>query len=470
MRETQTNLISTKRKEKITHKPFKANEEATFKPNLASKEEKLIRFLEDKVIPPYMDTKVSHHSWNMWFHSDDPLRPTRILKVNDVNKTVCEYGKESLMGEVNEAFRRFARMDDHPSGKYCLSSKEIVGFTQKLMYSGRRLATWPKAIGFKSDKDYCFQRFNFDPAETATPADFPTINLNLQHMNNSRNFCERVGSLYDPAADRKQILFLIGEGDGGKSALINLLTFLAGGPEGIASVGMSVYKDFGFDPLLDKRVWIAEEIEPEFPEHPRFKNLTGGSAVQINRKGEKQFNAYFTGILFATANEPPKVKNDSGLKNRILICEIDPVPKELRLPPAETSARMRAELPHFIRYCLDAYSRVSGDGTLVPDNTDKLDSIIAEDQMDTAAVFSEYLQEDLTVLGKNALLTPVEYHQVWELICEENKAFAKAVSRKKFNEYVKGILCRKEIAVRCHGHQGRMIPGLRLKKRETRYL
>lgn len=439
----------------------------SFKPSLGSKEEKLIQYLEDGECPPLMPN-IGAHQWDIWFYSNDPLRPTRILKKNNESRTVCEYGKEALHGEVYEAFRRFARMDDHPSGKYCLSDKEVASLSRKLMYSGRRVEAWPKPIGFKSDEGDCFQRFDFDPAASASLEDFPTIALNLKHMTNSRNFCERVGSLYDEKANRKQILFLIGDGDGGKSALIELLTFLAGGDRGVASINMGVYKDHGFDPLLDKRVWIAEELSTRFFEHEQFKVLTGGSAVQINRKNEKQFNAYLTGMLFATSNKTPKIDDDSGLRNRILICEVDPIPKELRLPPEETKARMRAELPYFIRYCLEAYSSVSGDGTLLPDTTDKLEAIIADKELDCEAIFDTYFYEDHTTNTKRtAKLTSVEYLAVWEDISENYKAFAKTTSKHQFDDYVKKRLVRKSLSelVSRNGVKYRVIPGLAKKGR-----
>lgn len=462
MSDSNNNIISiNNNKKNINLLSGQEDQFKKFKPSLASIEEKLIRYLEDGEIPPYMDTSIAPYDWNIWFFSDDPLRPARILKVDPVTRTAMEIGKEALCGEINEAFRRFCRMDNHPSGRYCLSSREIQGFANKLIYSGRRLPAWPKPIGFKSETDLAFQRFDFDPAEKASLEDFPTIATNLRHMSNSRNFCERVGSLYDDEANRKQVLFLIGDGDGGKSSLIDLLTYLAGGTNGVASIGMSVYDSFGFDPLLDKRVWIAEELSPQFFKNGKFKTLTGGTAVQINRKGEKQFNAYLQGMLVATSNKTPKIDNDSGLRNRILICEVDPIPKEDRLPLKETHRRMRQELPHFIRYCLDAYSKVTGDGTLVPDTTERLDSIIEDEEITCEAIFDEYFEEDLTALGNDAKVRSKDFNKVWEKICDEHKQFARERNCKtNFENYIKRRLGLKNLSIRVK--QVRYIPGIKI--------
>lgn len=433
-------------------------------------EEFLFRYLESGnpgVLPYGCDPSMVHGKYDVWTYWDKDSTDPRIVRVDQEAGIAKEIGLTKMVGIIQNCLSRFAN-PEHLSGKYCLSNSQCVNLAKRLIASGRTLSRWPDPIGFKSSLGLFFKRHDFDPADSATPADFPTINLNLQNMTNSRNFCERVGSIYFKEADRKQGVYLVGEGDGGKTALAKLLTELAGGPEGVAMVNMQVYSSFGLDPLVDKRIWLAEELPPQFYKNGKHKILTGGAAVQINRKGERQFNAYLTGMLFAFSNEPPELVDDSGLRNRIIICEVGTIPEKLRLPKDETQRRMRAELPYFIRYCIDLYLKVGGNGTLTPDTTEKVEALISESEEDVASIFDKYFVEDLTKLGKNAVISCPIFNDFWEVICQENPAFARSQGFKptNFRKYIAKRLGRQNHVIRCRGHEGQMYAGLAFKKRQ----
>lgn len=441
------------------------------KPKLKSGqlEEFLFRYLESgdpSVLPWGCDPHMMHGKYDVWTYWTKESEDPRIVTVDHDTGLAKEIGLTKMVGIIQQCLSRFAN-PEYASGIYCLSNSQCVGLAKRLLASGRSLKKWPEPIGFKSSEGLFFKRHDFDPADSATPADFPTINLNLQHMTNSRNFCERVGSIYFADADRKQGIVMTGEGDGGKSSLADLLTELAGGPEGVAMVTMAVYSTFGLDPLVDKRVWIAEEFSSKFYKDGKHKILTGGAAVQINRKGERQFNAYLNGMLFAFSNEAPELVDDTGLRNRIIICELSSIPNELRLLRSETKRRMKAELPYFIRYCMDLYSKVGGNGTLIPDTTERVDSLIAESEENLETIFDKYFVENLTALGKDATISCSIFNDFWEVICEENPAFARSQRYRatSFRKYVAKRLGRDLPAIPCKGHKGKMYAGLGFKKR-----
>lgn len=479
--EKESNLPDKNSNHKNQENPTSNEGEGEDKPKLSSglKEEFILRYLEsgDPSILPYgYDPNMVHGKYNVWTHWTSLSSEPRLVLLDKSNSLTASSGVDSGMAQEigKTALDRILHgclkgFDDpeYASSAYCFSSTQRKSLAATIFSSGRAIKDWPKAIGFKSTPGYCFKRHDFDPAERATPKDFPTINLNLKHMTNDFSFCQRIGSLFDPTADRKQIFFLLGDGDGGKSAIVDLLTFIAGGKEEVAAISMSVYKEFGLDPLLDKRVWYGEELPERFFKQDKFKILTGGTAVQINRKKERQFNAYLGGMLFCTANKPPELTDDSGLRNRLIFCELDPIPKKLRKKRHETSRLMRAELPYFIRYCMDAYKLVGDDGTIEPETTERLESLIEEAEVDCKAVFDTYLEEDTTKVGKDAVVSSERFRELWEQITEENKAFARETKRKKFNEYVAKRLGRKEWSTPVHGKDGRWVPGVVIKKRNV---
>lgn len=459
----QENVVSDgKNVTNIDEARKKHTEEGGFKPNAGSKEQALLEYLEGRRdILVGMPAILPKQNWHIYFYSESPMEPARILRHKLDTDTYEEIGKDELVREVNRCLDQFGSVEGGKSALYCLSDREASSLANRLQRSGRRLKAWPQPIGFKSQKGYFFDRFDFDVPKTANKEDFSTINLNLQGMTNASNFCQRVGSLYDPDADRKQVIFMVGDGDGGKSVLIDLLTFLAGGLSGVASIDEGVFGEFGLAPLVDRRVWVAEELPPKFFVKHKFKTLTGGSCVMINRKGEKQFNAYLTGMLFATSNQTPFFPNDTGFRNRMIICEVDPIPKELRLPRDETGRRMRKELPAFIRYCLDQYALVGGDGTLTPETTEALDGIIEDAEAEMASVFDDVFEVDLES-RQERWIKSTDYCAWWEKMNKEAPWFVRTVSKQKFDNYVKRRLGRRRLSkvIRHSGDRFRVIPGL----------
>ena len=137
----------------------------------------------------------------------------------------------------------------------------------------------------------------------------------------------------------------------------------------------------------------------------------------------------------------------------------------MRLRRDETEKRMRSELPFFIRYCIDAYAKVGGNGTLIPDTTGRLESIIEENEQDVSVIFEQYFTEDLGALGMHARVDAQEFQRIWEKISYENPAFAKSNTRKTFNNYVKKRLGRKSLLINCkiRGKSQKMVTGLRVK-------
>lgn len=421
-----------------------------------------------------IDPAMIHRDFNAYnYRSDDRTGP-RVCLLDKEKGLATAIGSLKLAGEISECLERF--VDPFlPSHRYCLTFPECETIAKQFMAKGRSIDKWPEPIGFKTierDQDgnvakYYFKRHDFDPHDKPTTyADFPTIALNLENMSNDRNFCERVGSLYDPEADRKQMILMVGEGDGGKSALLNLLTHLAGGPDGVAMIDMGVFNRFGFFPLVDKAVWLAEELNPNFFKNDRLKTLTGGAPVQIEPKREAQYNVRLNGMLFAATNKMPELlEDDSGLRNRIIICEVKSLAKELRLPAAETEKRMKAELPYFVRYCMDAYSkakRATGSGTLVPDTTEALDNLIADSEL----VFEGWLN-DYFVYGdehaKTDFYTPNQWTQICDWLIEKHSSVRQSAQLlKRWNKYVAKILGRERHTVYMGKIKGRVISKIRL--------
>lgn len=467
--EAKNTLVSIKGKQKKEEQKKPADSPGGKKPkppklNGGTIEKNLIRYLETGVPQVLMPDLPYEQTFKVWFYRPDSLLSTRMVLVNEQTGTAEDIGFSKLTAILHKELEKFG-VEDDPGMCYCLSQSGTVNLANRLLAVGRQLNQWPEPCGFKSTPGYVFERLSWDPVPFATPKDFPFISEILSRMGNSLAFCQRVGSIFVPGADRKQAVILYGLGDAGKTAIFNMLKSLVG-KEGYAPITEGISKDsFGLWTLKDKRLWIGEEIEPAFFRTNTFKRLTGGAPVLINPKGEKQFSALLQGMLFVNSNEAPAIPNDSGLLNRLIICRIDPVPEEARLPEEEVNRRVAAELPYFVGYCLGLYKG----GRIHPEDATELESAVSDFEAPMAKIFDAFFEEDLSALGSDATLTSNDFASTWEKITGTFPGLVKEMTLASFRRYVCSRVGREgkafSVLVRRNQNVFRVIPGLKLKSK-----
>lgn len=127
------------------------------------------------------------------------------------------------------------------------------------------------------------------------------------------------------ASRMKKALFVIGEGNTGKSQVKNLLTRLLG-REHCAPMELSdLEKRFGTSALYQKRLAGSNDMSClRLEELINFKKLTGGDSIAAEFKGQPHFTFHFRGLLWFCANEPPLFGGDKGSWVYDRICMIKP--------------------------------------------------------------------------------------------------------------------------------------------------
>lgn len=402
------NVIGIKRKKKKRKGQSQSGEDdAPPKSNKGTIEYDLMEILQEE------------KTFNVWFHRQNNSG-TRILTLNDKETLATEISKNELSGLVAKQLEKFNDPAEKADLKYCLGARDRAGLVESLMVMGRERDDWPEPCGFKNQEGCFFERLDFDVPETSQRHEnFPFINKMLNRMTNAEPFCARVGSLFVPTADRKLAVVLYGKGDSGKTTIFNMLRLLIG-ERGLAVVDSDLFKQsFGLWPLVDKRLWIGEEISPRFFAENAFKKLTGGGDLQINRKGKDQFNARMKGILFVNSNDAPTPNECTGLRNRLLLCEIQPVPQSERLPVYEVEARMKSELASFVGYCIDAYNAIDG-GIIKPDDTSQYDTAVASTTESMDGLFERYF-----FVHPDAKISPTEFTEGFKAILKDERELAK---------------------------------------------
>ena len=168
----------------------------------------------------------------------------------------------------------------------------------------------------------------------------------------------------------ERFMILLGDGNNGKSVLMNVLQAL-GGNENVAAVQPSeLERTFQRATLEGKLINIVTEVskDTKFADGP-IKAITSGERATVEHKNRDPFILRpYTTCWFAM-NHLPKLSDDSkGIERRALIIKFD-------RSFARDSADMRLEeklleeLPGILNLCLAAYSNALTTGFSVPDTS-----------------------------------------------------------------------------------------------------
>lgn len=111
----------------------------------------------------------------------------------------------------------------------------------------------------------------------------------------------------------KQSLFLVGEGDSGKSQYKLLLEDILGDKNCCAIDLKTLERPFALVDLYRKRLaGTADMSYMKITELSNFKNITGGDTLRGEPKNKGAFNFRFNGVLLFCANKKPHFGGDDG--------------------------------------------------------------------------------------------------------------------------------------------------------------
>lgn len=134
----------------------------------------------------------------------------------------------------------------------------------------------------------------------------------------------------------KRSLFLVGEGNTGKSQFLKLLARLIGSENYVATDLSGIEEKFGTFPLWGKRLAGSPDTSfMKIKELSSFKNISGGDPIDFEQKGKDKFTGMFTGCLVFCCNRMPKFSGDRGnhVYDRMAIVRCpNIIPEERRNP------------------------------------------------------------------------------------------------------------------------------------------
>lgn len=171
----------------------------------------------------------------------------------------------------------------------------------------------------------------------------PIFDKYIEHLANGepeaqQTLLEMIGLTISniPVHKYKKSLFIIGEGNSGKTQFPKLITRLIGEENATAMPFSKLEKRFQAAKLYHKRLAVDDDcILVSGSEISTFKSLTGGGQLDGERKGQMPFTFVYSGIYIVLANALPPFSGDKGahVYDRIIPIKCgSSIPREKRDP------------------------------------------------------------------------------------------------------------------------------------------
>ena len=295
-------------------------------------------------------------------------------------------------------------------GKYRLTFKQAL-MVQQAWETFAQEIPWPKPILWRDEKGIAFQRLPFNPNPAVTidtlAEKAPLFWGVLQRMENHLAFAQRLGSLLDPEADRKQAVWVWGEQDAGKSTIQSMLHELIPNFSIMSTEGRR--SGHWKTSLVGARLLTESEADPEFLKTSEFKALTGEDEFEVNPKFVRPHKVRLDAILFLFSNDAPEIENSGPMRNRVIPCFISRLDPGVRLGRKETRRKLQAEREFILQYCWNVYKAMRG--TTIEFDSTRLDAVIEAGEQSWLDIFDRFF-----VVNPLGFVTAADFGRVCSIV------------------------------------------------------
>lgn len=228
-----------------------------------------------------------------------------------------------------------------------LGTAEMLAATYRALPMDRVVTTQPVMW----DDGVSLYRWEPPKVEAGSTA---TWDLLLSRMSDPEAFLAHVWSIFEPRFTGRQALWLQGEGEDGKSIVVNALIDGAGLATSIINDTDLKGDKFLYCSVWDKPLVILNESKnANASMFGTIHTLTGRDKLPVEYKNGPRFVANFMGVVFVTSNNLPQVENTRANVSRLTVVTmtkgdwIDDLPR-----------RLRAEVPALLDKARGVYARL----------------------------------------------------------------------------------------------------------------
>lgn len=292
-----------------------------------------------------------------------------------------------------------------------------------------------------------------------------------------------IGSVVVADNNSKQILYIHGEGNNGKSQVINALSkYLGNAATALDKNSMS--NQFGFAKIENKRlVTISDNKNPELLKTGYVHKITGGDFVDIERKGKNSYSAKLFAKILVAENIAPNIDADEINQVtrliyikcrkkteeecvRIGIGKYDENGEYVFLGNSEFPKKLIEETEAFIHECLKVYKEKCPTNSMIAIPKSYIENVIKPSCGDITSYFDIDILEETFEKGSDD--DYISTKDFWDYVEEAYKGkFNRANSRQlqNINKIVTNIFQTEAIQKRINGKKIRVYKNLKLKNK-----
>lgn len=240
------------------------------------------------------------------FISDDEMKgfiksfiPYQLRYSKDINEVLYELKTEMNFVEY-EDLNNNEDIINFQDGLYNIKTNKLLPHNPDILSTIQIPANYKDIENAPTDAPVFF-----DYMMTLCNGDVETLELLMQCLGVA------ISNIY--AYRTKKALFLVGQGNTGKSQLKRLAEYLVG-YNNISNIDLKKVNDkHGTASLYQKRLAGCNDMSYQRIEDMSiFKQLTGGDAIEIDFKFKNSFNFLFKGFLWFNCNKLPRFGGDTG--------------------------------------------------------------------------------------------------------------------------------------------------------------
>ncbi len=289
------------------------------------------------------------------FPSDFLVTANAVLLQSNEHKIV----KLSTKHDVTSAVLQFTTKQLFNLGEgYKWTGEQAESFVKYWTYLFPAIPM-PKSWAWPGEDCYAFHRVPFIPEPGATPL----WDELLGRMDNAAAFQLWFGSLFFEQADRQTYVWLYGEGQNGKGAILRALERVFGPAYKAEQVPADADKFWSYWLLGKRVVAFGDTNNTKFVASGNFKSLTGGDSVRMEIKGGASFCGQLKAMFIFASNERPHLSSEKADMRRAILCELGPIVGEPQIGYEEA---LWDELPAFVARCMGLYE-ARGFGPILAD-------------------------------------------------------------------------------------------------------
>ncbi|MBK9038013.1 MAG: hypothetical protein IPL83_02440 [Bdellovibrionales bacterium] len=300
------------------------------------------------------------------------------LKRNAVDNTVAEVSLDELQRQAALVFTGTI-LDCHPTE----TKERAMGWVERT----EPITELPPSFAWKNHRGLTFNRFDFEVADLPTPL-FEDFLSRLE--TNREAFMAFVWSLFVPSDHGQQYLWIFGEGQDGKGAMIRLLSRLLND----AFVALDAKDRYWLASCVGKRLGAFNDmVDVTFPMRSQFKQVTGQDPVNVEQKYKRSYSTVLDTKFIFTTNKELHITTQTSDLRRCIYVKMTKNPSSPRKGYEDDLWEERAGILH---KCKSAYEKMMQEHGAIVVDQDAAKEVGEQAELKFQVMFNQKLKADET--------------------------------------------------------------------------